>query len=233
MLAIHHTSSCLVMHTTSPDVPPPTLRRHKTAYLKYHTARLTNARISLISFGYVPIDFSTMSKPHSQSYYGRTSPHSSAQHPQTSSYSLCDSPVGLLAYVLDALHTPSSTHTWTYTDILNWTMMYWLPGPEASLRWLWEAHREAAECWSSWSATPLGISTFRAAGDDGADVAASPPMWAAGVQNLTWMKRHERLARFPAWECPDELVLDLREFVKEMIESGHVRFKRMIDERSG
>ena len=46
----------------------------------------------------------------------------------------------------------------TPADILNWTMMYWLPGPEASLRWLRNAEKE--DCYAEYSDIPLGITWF-------------------------------------------------------------------------
>ena len=111
------------------------------------------------------------------------------ERPQTTAYALCDSPSGLLAYVLDAIRPPlnelspldSSSHSpetlrppiaglspispqsygsgtpsgrspqspappqtnlelsgltpWTPAALINWAMLYWLPGPEVPLRW--------------------------------------------------------------------------------------------------
>ena len=51
-------------------------------------------------------------------------------------------------------------------------------------------------------------------------------MWAETVQNLAWAKRHPRSARWPAWEAPDLLVLDLRECFGGWVESGVVRVAR-------
>lgn len=51
-------------------------------------------------------------------------------------------------------------------------------------------------------------------------------MWAEAVQNLAWAKRHSRSARWPAWEAPDLLVLDLRECFGGWVESGVVRIAR-------
>jgi hypothetical protein len=94
--------------------------------------------------------------------------------PQTLAFSLCDSPVGLLAALLDVIHTrdlpmrpgtarsrspfmspvelgiwdehdeeeenegmrnwvgrDGKRYTWTSTELLNFTMLQWLPGPEA------------------------------------------------------------------------------------------------------
>jgi hypothetical protein len=149
--------------------------------------------MSLVNFGYVPKELESQPQDidtHKESLYSDR-PLGSALHrlyslrPQTFSYSLCDSPVGLLAALLDVIHTraPSNSpltsrsrspflspielemqdsnqdqsntnkripsgsaerpehpmsprqsevearnYTWSPTEILNWTMMQWLPG---------------------------------------------------------------------------------------------------------
>ena len=195
--------------------------------------------------------------------------------PQTLAYSLCDSPVGLLASMLDAIHTrthntspttsrsrspflsPSELelqdaaaldgdlrsqtileedeaeqddnvnamplsprdselhakpYTWTPTDLLNWTMMQWLPGPEASLRWLRQARLDSApgsEVETMRSEVPLGISSFRSRNST---APRCPVMWGEAGNRVRWVRRHARDARFPGWEDPDALVLDMREW---------------------
>ncbi|KIW07002.1 uncharacterized protein PV09_01897 [Verruconis gallopava] len=114
------------------------------------------------------------------------------KRPQTLAYGFCDSPAGLLAFLLDVLkpnisHIPPpppfmktqtrhrssavlqhrmSTiienvpeHTnFTPANVLDWVMMYWLPGPEASLRWLATVEKE--DCFARYSEVPLGISWY-------------------------------------------------------------------------
>ncbi|KAG8628258.1 hypothetical protein KVT40_004131 [Elsinoe batatas] len=56
------------------------------------------------------------------------------------------------------------SHPWTPSDILTWTMLYWLSGPEAPLRWLRNARREtrpSAPFWHERSKVPVGVSFFR------------------------------------------------------------------------
>ena len=190
------------------------------ATAKYHIARLTRAQIPFLQFGYTPTDFAIEEAKASQPATDNTFTRQFMERPQTLSYSLCDSPVGLLASMLDVIHSSSNTYSWTQTEILNWTMMQWLPGPEAGLRWLRQADREAREqCWTHWSATPLGISSFRAAGEGGV-LGSVPPMWASAYQKLAWVRRHDdKAARMPAWDAPDELVSALRAFAAEVGES--------------
>ncbi|KAJ9660620.1 hypothetical protein H2201_006878 [Coniosporium apollinis] len=226
MLALRHPESCLAVHTSSSKLPMPALRRRPLEWLKYHTARLTGARAPWLRFGYTPTDMLPVRHSSYEREYLVTDTSSSmpsvryAQRPQTTAYALCDSPVGLLASMLDVLYTSSDAYTWTPREIINWTMMQWLPGPEAGLRWLRQVQTDTSSLWDDYSAVPLGISQFRTSGET-----SSPPVWAAAFQNLKWVKRHERFARCPAWDAPEQLVLDIRDFVREMIDGRYVNFE--------
>ncbi|EKG18741.1 hypothetical protein MPH_03967 [Macrophomina phaseolina MS6] len=140
---------------------------------------------------------------------------------QTAAYALCDSPVGLLAHTLDVLRpclalgqSGALSSLWTPATLLNWTMMRWLPGPEAGLRWLQRAKMEikgGQQLWQRYSNVPLGISQFgRSRGAGGTEDAMLG--WAEAWQRVTWMKRREDDdAVRPEWERPEELVEDLKD----------------------
>jgi hypothetical protein len=190
---LQHPHHCLAVHTANPSFTEPTFKRSPIAFIKHRTAKLTRGKMSLLNFGYVPKELESQPQDndmHRESLYSDR-PLGSALHrlyslrPQTFSYSLCDSPVGLLAALLDVIHTrapsnspltsrsrspflspielemqhsnPDQSHTnerillgsaerpehpmsprqsevearnytWSPTEILNWTMMQWLPG---------------------------------------------------------------------------------------------------------
>jgi hypothetical protein len=138
-----------------------------------------------------------------------------ARRPQTLAYGLCDSPVGLLAFLLDALKptisytasasTPSSAQMrhrsatilrhetplmtkaspqpmFSPDEILNWTMMYWLPGPEANLRWLSAVEKE--DCYTKYSEVPLGIGWYLTPRSARQSSSVWPMAGAASNQNL-------------------------------------------------
>jgi hypothetical protein len=249
------------------------------AFLKHRIARLTKAKFPLLSFGYVPIELQAPSKPTVEesvvvedSVYGHrpigtTLSRLYSLRPQTLAFSLCDSPIGLLASLLDIIHTrhPSTTplasrsrspflspvelemqehrertshndleiiheanenpemplsprdseqhttnYSWSPTEMLNWTMMQWLPGPEASLRWMQRAHLDtspSSTLSTTLSEVPLGISTFH-----NSKAVSTPLMWGSAFWRIGWVKRNRnRAASQPAWEAPDLLVLDMRE----------------------
>jgi hypothetical protein len=169
-------------------------------YFKYRVAKLTKAKVPLLSFGYMPSEVQAPSQSMAEKHLaiqdgmydgeplGPTLHRLYSLRPQTLAFSLCDSPVGLLAALLDVIHTrdlpqrplsssrsrspflspvelemqggdeeqeeqdelrststerPGDTtspgraegdgrsYTWSPTEVLNFTMLQWLPGPEA------------------------------------------------------------------------------------------------------
>jgi pimeloyl-ACP methyl ester carboxylesterase len=229
MLAIHHPESCMGVHTVSPPTPPPSFSSNKATYLKYHISRLTGAKFSWLSFGYIPNDLRVLPLP-------KTDPvppeliEQPVNRPQTIAYGLCDSPSGLLAAVLDRLHSNGQSHLWPPSDILNWTMLLWLPGPEAGLRWLHSAGKE--DCLSQWTSVPLGVSSYHvpetvettgpgAAKHDRAT--SPPPMWLESIQPVVWVKRTQGSAGFPAWDSASDLIVDLRQFCAQGNRDGWIK----------
>lgn len=137
--------------------------------------------------------------------------------PQTAAFALCDSPAGLLARTLDVLRPCLAIGgaVWCPTTLLDWTMMQWLPGPEAGMRWVqrakWERER-AGRLWGGYvGGAPLGISFF---GGQGLG-------WAEAWQRVAWVRRREgEIVVRPEWERPGELVADLREGFGEVWGGG-------------
>ncbi|EME43535.1 hypothetical protein DOTSEDRAFT_72793 [Dothistroma septosporum NZE10] len=218
MIALTHPESCIAMHTANPEVPPP---RH------YFACRN--------NYGYSPQEFMGPPAPYlDPQVAGLTPPLSPGsqqqqqrERPQTISFALCDSPSGLLAFVLDAIQppppplpaagtqsTPSSPgsprladlNPWTETVLVNWAMMYWLPGPEVALRWLVNSAPMLPGLWTVHSKVYLAISQF---GEP------SPPqpthMWIEAYHRIAMLRRRPGQSRFPAWERPMDIVMDLRE----------------------
>lgn len=48
-----------------------------------------------------------------------------------------DSPAGLLAWIREKYHEWSDEYPWTNDEVLMWTMLYWIPGPTASFRYVY------------------------------------------------------------------------------------------------
>lgn len=145
--------------------------------------------------------------------------------PQTLAYSLCDSPAGLLAFMVDAIRPrlpppdaeedPSSANPtglqnpWSRTKVLNWTMLYWLPGPEVALRWLMNSKPMVPNLWLTHSNVPLAISQF---GDQ--NMPQPAPMWIEAYHRIAMVRRRPGAVRFAAWERPMDVVHDLRDLAE-------------------
>ncbi|PNS16445.1 hypothetical protein CAC42_179 [Sphaceloma murrayae] len=230
--------NCRALFTSNPLVPQPSFTSTPIAWLKYQLARLTGARSPWLSFGYVPSDFD-MASNYQVKVGAMNVPADGNIH---LAFALADSPTGLLAFMLHLLNPmhgrprqPSShpprndsvhlgsilIHPWSPTDVLTWTMLYWLSGPEAPLRWLRNACKETqpeSAYWTKRSTVPLGVSQFRWPGASARGMVLSPPVWTSAYCDLVWLRRHNagREVKWPAWEAADSLVLDLRDFVADL-----------------
>lgn len=233
-IARQHAEACYGMYTVNPVVPPPTLLRQPVAYLQYHFARWTKARLSQLSFGYVPSDFDTPIRPSEDCHDSDT--------PAALKYGLADSPTCLLAFMLERIHPYKSdaedkskhstvnanhklTASWSPSDILTWTMLYWLSGTEAPFRWLRRAREETEQHSAHWrfvSNVPLGISHYSCSPVAHSIRMSCPPVWAALYQTVWSMRRHHDASdiRYASWEIPDQVVLDLRSFVDQLRQSS-------------
>ncbi|KAK3378525.1 epoxide hydrolase [Podospora didyma] len=136
-LATHYSSSCLGTHLISPVLAAPTLRNAPLEWAKWNIASLFRAAI----LGYSADDFSAL-PPRPRLWPWQTAGnvvdieqglnHLSLREPNTLAYALCDSPAGMLAFVLKAIQ-PNINHL-TQEQIVTLTNLAWLPGPENAMR---------------------------------------------------------------------------------------------------
>ncbi|MDQ4026266.1 MAG: epoxide hydrolase 1 [Actinomycetota bacterium] len=142
--------------------------------------------------------------------------------PQTIGYSLLDSPVGLVAWMLD--HDTDSYYKisrafvdgepvgkLTRQTILDNITLNWLTGTGASAaRWYWEAGRAQAAALASGQApppvsVPVGFTTFPG------EVWAAPRSWVETVYpNLTYFNKVHKGGHFAAWEEPKLFSAEVR-----------------------
>lgn len=133
---------------------------------------------------------------------------------------------GLLAHIVDAIRpdlyssqSPGSGKSaaqevqspWNPTALVNWCMLYWLPGPEVALRWIINSTPMIPRLWSTHSHVPLAISQF--------SVQNSP------LPGTQWSEAYHRIAaihwrpgnvRFPAWERASDVVMDIRDLASRV-----------------
>ncbi|GAB1524175.1 hypothetical protein RhiTH_007328 [Rhizoctonia solani] len=93
---------------------------------------------------------------------------------------------------------------------------YWIKGPAGGLRYYKENHAihradragPHAEIEFGWSSTPFAFSRFPK------EISPVPLDWAGLRQNLVYAKSHDRGGHFAAWEVPELLSDDIRQFAK-------------------
>lgn len=148
--------------------------------------------------------------------------------PQTLGYSLHDSPVGLLAWIYDKLHCWSSDYQWTDEEILTWVSVYYFSraGPTASTRIYYEASAPVPESAKSkngdatkWTTldqsiggtAPSNIKFAVAQFKD--EIIQWPLFWAGAMGNVVKTTEFDSGGHFAAWEVPELLAGDLKEFL--------------------
>jgi pimeloyl-ACP methyl ester carboxylesterase len=132
-----------------------------------------------------------------------------ATKPQTVGYFMADSPVGLLAWLLEALHDWVDDYRWTDDEILTWVSIYYFSqaGPAAS-SYIYYAMEHADTSpfvvAQKFSEVPLGISRFPK------DLILLPKLWNHTLGPIIFEKEHQQGGHFAAWENPEAIVDDLR-----------------------
>jgi len=134
--------------------------------------------------------------------------------PQTVGYSLKDSPVGLLAWILEKLNDWTDNYPWTDTEILTWVSIYYFStaGSAASLRIYYEAiHPDLAAGGISRDRTQQWIGDIRLGiCHCPRELTVVPSTWARTLGPVVFESKKTRGGHFAAWEIPDEIVDDLR-----------------------
>jgi microsomal epoxide hydrolase len=150
--------------------------------------------------------------------------------PESLGYGLHDSPVALLAWIYDKLHIWSDDYQWTDEEILTWVSIYYFSraGPAASIRIYYEASAKKPEITSStgkqdeqvknWitleqvlgaHAPPnvrFAVAQFKE------EIIMWPMAWYHAIGNVVKEKEFDRGGHFAAWEVPELLAGDLKEF---------------------
>lgn len=236
-LVTYHSDSCLGAHFISPPLVQPKLQEAPIEWAKWSIANLLHAPI----LGYRSEDFSALER----SGYVRPSKKSPTptqfglnqlglREPNTLAYALCDSPTGLLVFVLKSLRLLSSKKEFTPTELINITELAWLPGPESAMRFWAHCVRHPEKVEKKNSVKPrVGITVFL--GDEpGTDVNAETeteagadanagvldeaeakdgytcPSWANTKYNVLYTHRATGRSGLLAWERPELIAAGIR-----------------------
>lgn len=197
-ISLHYPDHCLAVHV---NVMParPTLWRSVWLAAKYYLGLLSEDEQKGLfrSFWYLK---------HSSGYMILQS-----TKPNTIGFALADSPVALLAWVYEKLQEWTDEYPWTDQEILEWISIYYFSraGPASSVTIYYELigkqKDELTKIAEYIPNVPLGISLFPK------DVIVPPKSWGGYLGPVVFHATHKKGGHFAAYECPDELVSDLRE----------------------
>ncbi|KAI1174024.1 alpha/beta-hydrolase [Nemania sp. FL0916] len=132
-LSTEYPESCLGTHLISPPLSRPRPKEAPIRWAKWSVAKFFKSPV----FGYRSEDLSALKR---QNFKMPTAParpgftDADFYEPNTLAYALCDSPTGLLVSVMKALRLIAPGKEFTPTEIINFTQIAWLPGPEAAMR---------------------------------------------------------------------------------------------------
>ncbi|KAG8159442.1 hypothetical protein KVR01_011103 [Diaporthe batatas] len=139
-LSSGYPSSCLGAHLISPPLCSPKLSESPLEWAKWTIANVLNAPI----LGYSKEDLSahkhwqaTVALAHKKkaltpSEFGLD--NVGLKEPNTLAYAMCDSPTGLLVFALKGLRLLAPRLPFTPQQIITFTNLAWLPGPEYAMR---------------------------------------------------------------------------------------------------
>lgn len=147
--------------------------------------------------------------------------------PQTLGYALQDSPVALLAWIYDKLHTWTDGYPWTDEEILTWVSIYQFStaGPAASARIYYEAqHNDSKNPEYVSGADALAIvvpsNVKIAVMQTPKEIIRMPPAWYRLMGNVIRETEFEVGGHFAAWEIPELVSWDLKSFFSETKRGG-------------
>ncbi|KAL7957160.1 alpha/beta-hydrolase [Trichoderma compactum] len=147
--------------------------------------------------------------------------------PNTIGFALADSPVALLAWIYEKLQEWTDEYPWTDDEILEWISIYFFSraGPASSVTIYYELIGKQTDETFKVSDyipnVPLGISLFPK------DVFVPPKSWGRFLGPVVFEATHKKGGHFAAYECPDELVSDLRQMFGR--QGGAARVARVFE----
>ncbi|KAF6804029.1 epoxide hydrolase [Colletotrichum sojae] len=200
-IAIQSPGAVKAQHFASFPAPPPTMRSAPLARLRMRCSRVLYSKCERNMLR------------NRRLFEAERSTHVELQRrsPQTLGVALGDSPVGLLAWFVEQMDTwgdaPGSLDN---DEIIDMVMMHWVQGATPGLRFFKEAFgagREAERAFEQYVQVPTGVSVFRN------EVLPCPKDWARQVANVRFWSQHDEGGQFPALECPETFVEDLRDFL--------------------
>ncbi|GAB1314381.1 Putative epoxide hydrolase [Madurella fahalii] len=188
-LARHRSATCAGAHLISPSgLRAPSLFSKQGAgvgeWVRWVVARgLIREHGAGLGFGgYEGADFAALARgrkrrrARTRTRTGGAGLLAPVSEPNTLSYALCDSPVGMLAFVLRGLRLAGTAGTaaataaagrFTQEEVVTMTSLAWLPGPEGMLRFWSACARQREEETKARAKPKVAITVFTGVGGSG------------------------------------------------------------------
>ncbi|OTB16849.1 hypothetical protein K445DRAFT_45762, partial [Daldinia sp. EC12] len=236
-LATYHSDSCLGAHLISPPLARPKLRESPVEWTKWTVANTLRAPI----LGYRKEDFSALKRNgFARSPKQRpTAPQFGLnrlglREPNTLAYALCDSPTGLLVFVLKILRLLDSKKEFTPTEVINLTQLSWLPGPESAMRFWAHCARYPEVDKKIHSRPKIGVTVFLGdepstnGGTDAETIESMQdeakdcymcPSWANAKYNVVHINRATGRPGLLAWDRPEVIATGVRGLAASILRS--------------
>ncbi|POS79620.1 epoxide hydrolase [Diaporthe helianthi] len=137
-LSSGYPSSCLGAHLISPPLCSPKLSEAPLEWAKWTIANVLNAPIlgyskeDLSAHKQAAVALAQKKKALTPSEFGLN--NVGLKEPNTLAYAMCDSPTGLLVFALKGLRLLAPRLPFTPQQIITFTNLAWLPGPEYAMR---------------------------------------------------------------------------------------------------
>lgn len=192
--------SVLALHTTWSVIGPPSLLKQPFQWAYMMLGFITGGTVGLSKY-YVD------NLLNAKKYFKKETGYMQIQmtKPLSLAWGMGDSPVGLLAWIREKLHIWTDKYPWTPDEVFIWWMMYWYPGPYAGFR-LYKEGVPDFTFQNNYSPIPIGMSCFPN------ELVVIPPWWMGRLHPVRTIKHHKKGGHFPAWENPDAIISDLREY---------------------
>ena len=188
---------CAACHTNSAVPAEPTAEPHPELYAKVQATPLGDS-------DQAGLERTAQFFKNGQGYYAQQS-----TRPQTIGYSLADSPVGLLSWIYEKLHDWADEYPWTDDEVLTWVSIHYFSkaGPAAPSNVYFSMENSTPGAFAAsqvYVDVPLGIARFSK------DLILLPRLWNHTLSPIIYESEYSKGGHFAAWECPNEIVSDLR-----------------------
>ncbi|KAL8644277.1 MAG: hypothetical protein Q9226_007847, partial [Calogaya cf. arnoldii] len=129
------------------------------------------------------------------------------EKPRTLGFAMHDSPVGMLAWMMDKLFTWSQNYPWTASELITWTLLHYFPGQTTGFH-MYRENDASLRQEIPYESTPTGVSAFAG------EMEMVPRSWAEKTANIVFWQEHEKGGHFAAWENPEALAGDMVKFFR-------------------